>query len=165
MSVDPVAEQNKQLAIELWGRANLSTDPDPDDPGYPAYYERYYTEDYQNHASYGESPQGFEGEKLLRRGFMELFSEAHFEVDKAVADGDLVMLSGMFTAKHVGQTLFGIAADGRDVSQEQVHILRFRDGRISDHWAVRDDLTMLRQMESEPTTPEGGILQYQRSES
>jgi predicted ester cyclase len=163
MTDDQIAQRNKQLAIELWGRDNLSTDPDPDDPGYPEYYARYYTEDYTNHASFDDGPQGFEGEKVLRRGFMELFSHAHFEVDKAVADGDLVMLSGMFTAKHIGHTLFGIAADGRDVSQEQVHILRFRDGRISDHWAVRDDLTMLRQMEAEQS-PEGGIMQYLRAE-
>lgn len=165
MTNTSTAEQNKKLAIELWGRDNLSTDPDPDAPDYPDYYARYYTDDYQNHATYGEAPQGFEGEKMLRRGFRELFGDAHFQVDKAAADGDLVMLVGTFTARHIGQTLFEIPADGREVSQEQVHILRFRDGRISDHWAVRDDLTMLRQMQSEPGEPRGGILEYQRQES
>lgn len=154
------AQRNKQLAIELWGRPDLSADPDPDDPGYPEYYRRYYTDDYHNHASDDSIPRGFEGEKILRRGFMELFGGAHFAIDKAVADGDLVILTGMFTAKHTGHSLFGIPADGREVSQEQVHILRFRDGRISDHWAVRDDLSMLRQMEAEPATPRGGILSY-----
>ncbi len=163
-NIDPIAQHNKELAIALWGRENLSADPDPDDPGYPEYYATYYTEDYQNHATYGESPQGLEGEKLLRRGFIELFADAHFEIDKVTAEGDLVMLSGMFTARHIGQTLFDIPADGRPVSQEQVHILRFRDGRISDHWAIRDDLTMLRQMEAATDEIQGGFMNYAKNE-
>ena len=62
------------------------------------------------------------------------------------ADGDLVFLHGLFTAKHTGLTLYGIEASGTAVSQPQVHILRFRDSKISDHWVVRDDYVMYRQM-------------------
>ncbi|MFB9687101.1 ester cyclase [Amycolatopsis plumensis] len=36
---------------------------------------------------------------------------------------------------------------GRRIVAEAVHIFRVRDGRLAEHWAVRDDLGVLRQLE------------------
>jgi predicted ester cyclase len=40
----------------------------------------------------------------------------------------------------------GIAPTGREVSYDYVHIVRFRDGKASEHWSVRDDTTLMRQL-------------------
>lgn len=37
---------------------------------------------------------------------------------------------------------------GREIVAEAVHIFRVVDGRLAEHWAVRDDLGVLRQLES-----------------
>lgn len=40
----------------------------------------------------------------------------------------------------------GIPATGDHVTMETIHIFRFEDGKIAEHWAVRDDLGMMRQL-------------------
>jgi predicted ester cyclase len=41
----------------------------------------------------------------------------------------------------------GIPPSGRHISVEQVHWLHVdEDGKIAEHWAVRDDLGMMRQL-------------------
>jgi predicted ester cyclase len=40
----------------------------------------------------------------------------------------------------------GIPPTGREVAFDYVHILRFRDGLAAEHWSVRDDSTLMRQL-------------------
>jgi predicted ester cyclase len=41
---------------------------------------------------------------------------------------------------------FTFPASGRSYTITHVHIYRIVDGKIREHWAVRDDLSMLRQL-------------------
>ncbi len=43
-----------------------------------------------------------------------------------------------------------IPPTGRRVSWQSVRIYRIADGKIAEHWAVRDDLTMLLQLGALP---------------
>jgi predicted ester cyclase len=45
----------------------------------------------------------------------------------------------------------GLAPTGRSFASRQVHIVRFQDGKGIEHWAVRDDLAMLRQLGALPS--------------
>lgn len=150
------AEENKLTALAIWGR-DLGVHVDPESEEFREHFEKYYTPDYWNHASEPGKDRGYENAKGVRKAFQELFTDAKFEIEMAVAEGDTVVLSGMFTGKHTGLTLYGMPATGRDVSQPHVHILKFRDGKISEHFAVRDDYVMYRQMVDEET-PDGGIV-------
>ena len=49
----------------------------------------------------------------------------------------------------------GIPPTGRDVAYDYVHIVRFKDGKVVEHWGVRDDMTLMRQLGvlSEPDAP------------
>ena len=154
--MDDVAARNKEIALAVWGNDLDSHRTDADSPEFKEHFEKYYTEDYWNHASPPGKDRGFENAYYVRKAFSELFSEPNFVIDKVAAEGDLVFLEGMFTGKHTGGTLYGIPASGTAVSQPQVHILRFRDGRISEHFVVRDDYAMYRQMV--PVEQDGGIL-------
>jgi len=49
----------------------------------------------------------------------------------------------------------GIPPTGRPVATPMVHILRFRDGKASDHWAVHDDMATMRQLGVRPATQHG----------
>jgi predicted ester cyclase len=35
---------------------------------------------------------------------------------------------------------------GKPIAVELVHVFRVRDGKIVEHWAVRDDLGMMKQL-------------------
>ena len=138
--------KNKEIALEIWGK-DLNSREHPDSPEFKAHFEKHYAADYWNHASEEGKDRGFENAKMVRFAFKDLFEDAAFEITQAAADGDLVMLRGLFSARNTGGRLFGIPADGRPVSQEQVHILGFDDEhKITDHWVVRDDYVMFKQM-------------------
>jgi predicted ester cyclase len=46
----------------------------------------------------------------------------------------------------LGGLLHEVAPTGRRVDVASQHWYRVRDGKITEHWAVRDDLTMGRQL-------------------
>ncbi len=154
--MDDVAARNKEIALLIWGNDLDSHQSHPDSEEFKEHFEKYYTEDYWNHASEPGRDRGFRNAYFVRKAFLQLFTDPNFEIEMVAADGDLVFLHGLFTAKHTGLTLYGIEATGTAVSQPQVHILRFRDFKVSDHWVVRDDYVMYRQMV--PVEQEGGIL-------
>ena len=56
----------------------------------------------------------------------------------------------MFTAAMsrwaLGGVLAGIPPTGRSVSVAHHHFFRVRNGRIAEHWGVREDLEMARQL-------------------
>jgi predicted ester cyclase len=66
-----------------------------------------------------------------------------------VAEGDLVV-AFMTITRTVDRdtTLFGHAIEGQGQSYtvQHIHIYRVTDGKISEHWALRDDISMLRQL-------------------
>jgi predicted ester cyclase len=39
---------------------------------------------------------------------------------------------------------------GKSICQRQIHILRFQDGKLAEHRAIRDDLTMMQQLDLIP---------------
>ena len=49
------------------------------------------------------------------------------------------------TGPHRGD-LFGIASTHRSVEVMQLQIERVRNGRITEHWRVTDELTLMRQL-------------------
>jgi predicted ester cyclase len=45
------------------------------------------------------------------------------------------------------ESVRGVATPkGKPIAVELVHIFRLRDGKIVEHWAVRDDLGMMKQL-------------------
>ena len=76
---------------------------------------------------------------------LSVFPDHRFDVEDVAADGETVALRGTMVATHEGE-LMGIAPTGKRVSAQQSHWFRVVDGKIAEHWAVRDDLSMLRQL-------------------
>jgi predicted ester cyclase len=53
----------------------------------------------------------------------------------------------------LGTHFRGIATPtGQTVDVELVHIFRIRDGMITEHWAVRDDVAMFQQLGGLPNS-------------
>ncbi|HEY1485460.1 MAG TPA: ester cyclase [Micromonosporaceae bacterium] len=156
MDQHEIAAKNKEIALAIWG-SGLGRRAPAGSPEAREHFDKYYTQDYWNHASAPGKDRGWENAVFVGSAFKELFTQPRFTIELVAAEGDLVFLHGEFTAIHSGGTLYGIPATGIPVSQPQVHILRFRDFKISDHYVVRDDYVMYRQVAPEPTL-EGGIM-------
>lgn len=73
------------------------------------------------------------------------FSEQRWTIDKVIAEGDRVALHCTHTGRHTGE-FFPLPATGRAFSYRQMHMIRFEQGTSAEHWAVRDDATLMRQL-------------------
>ena len=83
---------------------------------------------------------------------MYVFPDHRFDIDDAAADGETVAVRGTMTGTHEGE-LMGLSPTGRCVAAQQSHWFRIEDGKVAEHWAVRDDLGMLQQLGVMPSDP------------
>lgn len=98
-------------------------------------------------------PGGFEGVKRTMLWLSSVFADQRWEIHDVIGEGDMVVVHATHHGKHVGN-LMGIPPTGRQVAYEYVHFLRFRDGKAVEHWSVRDDMTLMRQLGVVPERPE-----------
>lgn len=99
----------------------------------------------------------------LRRVYESLISlhESH-TLHEMVAEGDWVAVrttcQGVHSAKPElpvnGGIFEGIPPTGRSYSGQHLHLFRVVDGRITEHWATRDDLGVAKQIGWELRRPE-----------
>ena len=123
------------------------------DDGNVAAVDRYLAPDFYNHVT-GKS--GNEDFKQLARDVGRMAGSANV-IELLVAEGDFVVAYMTITRTlHTELRVFGFTfpGDGRSYTVKHVHIYRVADGKIREHWAVRDDLGLLRQLGalSEPVT-------------
>ena len=62
-----------------------------------------------------------------------------------LAEADKVVVHCTHSGVHTGD-YFGLAATGRSFAYKQMHIIRIVDGKGVEHWAVRDDASLMRQL-------------------
>ncbi len=130
------AEENKDLVRryieEVWNGHNLDA------------IDELVSPEYFNHAaSTAEYQRG--GAKLAVEWLRSVFPDHRFDIEDAAADGNTVAVRGTMGGTHEGE-LMGIAPTGKRVVVQQTHWFRVADGKVAEHWAVRDDLGMMRQL-------------------
>lgn len=86
---------------------------------------------------------------LIRRQRVA-FPDMHFQTVQTFADGAWVITrtrwTGTFQAPFDFIGLEGIRPTGRAFDVEHAQAFRFVGEKIAEHWAIRDDLTMHRQL-------------------
>ena len=131
------AEENKAVVrryIEkVWNRHNIDA------------VDELVSPDYLNHAASDEYQRGIAGVKHVLNWLVAVFPDHRFDIEDAVADEDTVAVRGTCSGTHEGD-LWGIPATGERFAVQQVHWFRVADGKVAEHWAVRDDLGMMRQL-------------------
>jgi ketosteroid isomerase-like protein len=115
--------------------------------------------DFVNHEAPPGTPPGPGSVSFFMHMLGRAFSGQSWTVHHLVAEGDMVALYCTHSGRHTGQ-FFDLAPSGNTFSYRQMHLLRMRDGRAVEHWAVRDDASLMRQltaaespMASESTSP------------
>ena len=132
------AEQNKVTTHKVIAMFNNRDD---------SVVDTLFTKDHVNHAiqTVNGPPIGRVGVKAVIGRIESAFPDFKMEILDLIAEGDRVAYRMRFTGTHKGPYM-GISPTGRKVSFEAMHMLRFSEGKVAEHWSVRDDLTRLRQL-------------------
>ena len=75
----------------------------------------------------------------------EAFSDQRWDIHDVLSEGDKVVIRCTHAGVHTGD-YFGLPATGRSFAYRQIHIIRIRDGKGLEHWAVRDDASLMQQL-------------------
>lgn len=101
------------------------------------------------HGARPDEPAGLEGVIKTMFWLARVFSDQRWEIHRLIEEGDTVVVHATHHGRHTGD-LMGIPPTGREVAYDYVHILRYRDGKAVEHWAVRDDMTLMQQLGAMP---------------
>jgi predicted ester cyclase len=111
--------------------------------------DELFRPDYVDHNAAG--PSGPEWVVTVATRLRTAFPDLTHEVHDVIADGDLVALRTTMRGTQDGE--FGplkLPPSGRRIEIATFHVFRLVEGRLAEHWAVRDDLGMLRQLGAVP---------------
>ena len=131
-------EQNKATARrwseELWSQGKLDV------------ADEIISPDYQRHDPGDPFPaRGPEDVKRIVKMLRGMLPDLRIEVEAIVAEGDMVV--SRYTATGTDTVGYmGMPATGKPIRTPAIQMFRFRDGKITESWAARDDLGTLRQL-------------------
>lgn len=102
------------------------------------------TDDFIDHGSPVPLPPGPDGYIAILT-FVTTVLQVQYEVHDIVAAGDMVAIRA--TAHGVNAVSpSGIEVTGSPFAMKTAHFFRSRDGRLSEHWGIRDELDVLYQV-------------------
>jgi len=131
-------ERNKAAARrwseELWGQGRLEV------------ADEIVAPDYQRHDPGDPFPaRGPEDVKRIVRMVRGMFPDFKLEVEGVLAENDMVV--SRYTATGTDSVGYmGMPPTGKAVKTAAIQMFRFKDGKIVESWAARDDLGTLRQL-------------------
>ena len=105
---------------------------------YDAVYE-FFAPDFRSHVTARVNPEA-EGtdirpqEKKFWESAKAAFPDMKFTVDLLIESGDLVISNWTMTGTHTGSAYYDVPPSGKRVTINGTAILRFRDGKIVEHW-------------------------------
>jgi predicted ester cyclase len=125
------SEENKRLARRLLDEVFEKGDFDAMDQ---LIHPRFV-----NHEAPPSNPQGHAGLQETVEWLRSLWGPMRFEIEDEICEGDRVVVRVVMHGRHVGEFL-GQAPTGKEFATKQIHVYRVEDGRVIEHWSVRDDL-------------------------
>ena len=102
-------------------------------------------DDFVDHMPMPGTSSGKEGLRQLATMFLAAFPDTSIGDVDLIAEGDKVVMRQVTTGTHQGE-IMGVAATGRKITVNEIHIVRLTDGKIVEHWGVEDNLGMMQQL-------------------
>jgi predicted ester cyclase len=106
-----------------------------------------------NHEAPPGARQDFEGAKQAMLWLRSAFSDQRYDIHQMIAEEDTVAVHLTHSGRHTGEFL-GLPPTNRRFTYRHIHIVRFKDGKAFEQWAVRDDATLMRQLTGEVSAAE-----------
>ena len=131
--------QTKQIAIDHFNHINA---------GDLAAASELMTENCINHAALPEA-QGRAGFVRCLTKLRTAFPNLAYTLDDVIIEGDRAVMRVTASGTQQGPltlTCMPLAATGKTVKFEQIHIVRVADGKIVEHWLAQDSFAMFRQL-------------------
>jgi predicted ester cyclase len=110
-------------------------------------FERLVHPDVTNHQPDRDAETGLESFRRAIEGVMSAVPDSAWTSLALLAEGDFVVCHNRWSGTYRGTIFRGVSTpkDGH-FSVEHIHIYRITQGRIAEHWVVRDDLAMMQQL-------------------
>jgi predicted ester cyclase len=91
-------------------------------------------------------PNDRNGFKVFMTGFRAAFPDLTYTIDDEIAEGDKVYNRSMGTGTMKGD-FQGMQASGKKATWQEMHVVRFdANGKVVEHWATVDQVSMLTQL-------------------
>jgi predicted ester cyclase len=90
-------------------------------------------------------PQTREGTRQFFTSFRAAFPDLSYKIEDTISEGDYVVQRVMGTGTMKG-AFQGMPPSGKSAKWEEIHIVRFANGKVVEHWANVDQLEMLTQL-------------------
>jgi predicted ester cyclase len=110
-------------------------------------FDRLVHADVTNYQPDREPEHGLDVFRRAIEGVMRAVPDSAWKTLRLVAEADFVVCHNRWTGTYGGKAFRGVATpEGRRFSAEHIHIYRLAEGKIAEHWVVRDDLGMMQQI-------------------
>ena len=107
--------------------------------------DKYLSPDFVDHSAPPGLPPDREGVKMQFTMFFAALPDLHAIIHDQVADEHKVVTRKTLRGTHKGD-LMGIPPTGKTVDIEVIDIMAVKDGQITDHWNLVDQLGLLKQL-------------------
>jgi steroid delta-isomerase-like uncharacterized protein len=98
-----------------------------------------------DHAAQPSSLNSVEAFKKFFSGMLITFPDLKVVIHNQVAEGDKVVTHKTFHGTHKG-AFMGIPPTGKKVAIELIDIFRIAGGKLVEHWAVADMMSVMQQL-------------------
>jgi predicted ester cyclase len=110
-------------------------------------FDKLFQADVTNHQPDRDPETGLESFRRAIEGVTGAVPDSRWTTLRLVADGDYVVCHNQWSGTYSGSSFRGVRTDsGKRFSVEHMHIYRLSEGKIAEHWVVRDDLGMMLQV-------------------
>ena len=110
--------------------------------------DEIFAPDYVEHERACPSPDAA-GTKYLIGALRGAFPDLSVSIEDLFGEGDRAVARAILRGTHLGD-LMGIPPSGKRIAFHTIHIVRFENGRVAEHWCESDTLDLLRQIGDPP---------------
>ncbi|SEO40875.1 Predicted ester cyclase [Methylobacterium sp. ap11] len=115
-----------------------------------AWWQRHIAPDFVRHdPGLDFAVRGPEGVRRLGEVLHGGVTGMALPIDEVIAEGDKVLVRLRFQGRHTGG-LMGLAPSGHAIDIAVMDLFRIVDGRLVEHWALLDNLGLLKQVGALP---------------
>jgi predicted ester cyclase len=107
-----------------------------------------------DHAVPPGTPATVESTKQFMTMLTTAFPDLRYQLEDVIAEGDLVVQRVTASGTMKG-ALMGMPATGKKAAWSEIHIVRMANGKVVEHWANVDQMSMLQQLGLMPAPGQG----------
>lgn len=110
------------------------------------------TQDFVEQTPSPGQEQGIPGLRKWITEFRTAFPDLNMTVDHVVSEGDMVAMHVRMVGTNTG-AMMGMPATNKKLDVRGVDLLRFVDGKASEHWGYYEEMKMMQQLGWAPPPP------------